>query len=72
MTALPPSPDRRPMMATEARRMIRVREAGVYATREAALTAGYPDAECGWWVPQNCDPSLASEGWLALEYESDD
>jgi hypothetical protein len=39
----------------------------VYATREAALAAGWPDAEEGTWQLR---PSSAEcvEGWIALDY----
>jgi hypothetical protein len=52
-------------------RLIRVRDA-VYPTREAALAAGYPEAEYGWWVPANCNLARAAWGWKPLDYEEDD
>lgn len=48
--------------------LIRVRDA-VFATREEALAAGYPDAEYGWWVPSNGNIAKARWGWIALEEE---
>ena len=49
--------------------LVRVQYA-VYPTREAALAAGYPDAELGTWQSR---PSSAKcvEGWIALDYRSE-
>ncbi len=41
----------------------------VYDTREAALTAGFPDAEFGVWGTSPLFPKQRSEGWIALDYE---
>lgn len=49
-------------------RWIRVRDY-VYPTREAAIAAGWDDAEFGFWVPANGDQSKGREGWIALQRE---
>lgn len=49
--------------------MRRVQHA-VYATREEALAAGWPDAEFGTWQRSPRDAKLV-EGWIALDYEDD-
>lgn len=48
-------------------RLLRV-QYRVYETREAALAAGYPDAEFGTWQTSPRSTRLR-EGWIALEYE---
>ncbi len=52
-------------MTTE--RLIRVQYA-VYPTREAALAAGWPDAEYGTW---QASPSSTRcvDGWIAMRYD---
>lgn len=56
---------------TTDRRLVMVRDA-VFAKREDALVAGYPDAVWGFWVPSNGDLSRATYGWQACEVEQDD
>jgi hypothetical protein len=51
-------------------RLVRQRDR-VYDTREAAILAGWPDAEFGFWIPANGDASQGQEGWIALDYDSD-
>lgn len=47
-----------------------VRQRGqIFESHEAALAAGYPDAEFGWWIPANGDIGNAKQGWIALDYE---
>jgi hypothetical protein len=45
--------------------LVRVRFA-VYPTREAAVAAGYPDAEYGTWQTSPASPRCV-EGWIALD-----
>lgn len=42
----------------------------IYSTGEAAMAAGWPDAEWGTWQTSPGDTSL-SEGWIALNYPAD-
>ena len=41
----------------------------VYDTREAAIAAGWDDAEWGWWIPANGDTTRGRWGWIALARE---
>jgi hypothetical protein len=50
--------------------LVRVRYA-VYPTREAALAAGYPDAEHGTWQTSPASVRCV-EGWIALDVPEPD
>lgn len=39
----------------------------VYASKEEALDAGFPDAEFGYWQASPASANL-TEGWIALDY----
>jgi len=49
--------------------LVRVQFA-VYPTREAAITAGYPDAEWGTWQERPSSTKCV-EGWIALDYRDE-
>lgn len=55
-------------METETR-LYRVRDC-VYATREEALAAGWPDAEYGEWYSR--DLRRVRVGWIALSTDPED
>jgi len=40
----------------------------VYASKEAALADGWPDAEYGVWQRTPASPELIA-GWIALDYD---
>jgi hypothetical protein len=51
--------------------LIRVRDQ-IYDSREAAVAAGWDDAEYGYWIPSDCDISRGRNGWIALSSDPDD